>query len=52
MRFQKKRIQQAIDGTVKIREDKPVAEPDIKMAVAQLPEEFRKAREEAENGTK
>lgn len=45
----KNRIQQAIDGTVKIREDKPVAEPDPKMAVAQLPDEFKKAREEAGN---
>lgn len=48
----KDRIQQAIDGTVKVREDKPVAEPNLKMAVAQLPDEFKKAREEAGNGTK
>lgn len=41
------RIQQAIDGTVRVRPDVPVCEPNPKMAVAQLPDEFRKAREEA-----
>ena len=41
----KKRIQQAIDGTVRVRPDKPVAEPNPKMEVARLPEEFRIARE-------
>lgn len=45
----KKRIQQAIDGTLKIREDKPVVEPNPKMAVAKLPEAFRMARENAQN---
>lgn len=45
----KNRIQQAIDGTVKVRADKPVAEPNPKMAVAKLPEEFRLAREAANN---
>lgn len=43
----KKRIQQAIDGTVRVRPDKPVAEPNPKMEVARLPEEFRIAREKA-----
>lgn len=42
----KKRILQAIEGTVRVRPDKPVVEPNPKMAVAQLPEEFKKAREE------
>lgn len=46
----KERIQQAIDGTVKVRPDVPICEPDPSMAVAKLPEEFRKAREEAANG--
>lgn len=41
----KDRIQQTIDGTVKVRPDVPVCEPDTRMAVAQLPEEFRQARE-------
>lgn len=36
-------------GTTKIRDDIPVAEPNTNMAVAKLPEEFRKAREK-ENG--
>ena len=41
----KDRIQQAIDGTVRVRPDVPVFEPNTSMAVAQLPEEFRIARE-------
>ena len=45
----KDRIQQAINGTVKVRDDKPVTEPNPKMAVAKLPEEFRLARENASN---
>ena len=32
-------------GNARIREDKPIAEPDINMSVAKLPEEFRKVRE-------
>lgn len=41
------RIQQAIDGTVRVRPDVPVFEPDTSMAVAKLPETFRLAREKA-----
>ena len=41
----KDRIQQAIDGTIRVRPDVPVYEPDTSLAVAQLPEEFRAARE-------
>lgn len=41
----KERIQQAIDGTVKVRPDVPVCEPNPNMAVARLPEEFKQARE-------
>lgn len=43
------RIQQAIDGTVRVRPDVPVCEPNTSMAVARLPEEFRIAREKANN---
>ena len=39
------RIDQAINGNLKIREDKPVAEPNPKDAVAILPHEFAEARE-------
>ncbi|MBR3839599.1 MAG: site-specific DNA-methyltransferase [Erysipelotrichales bacterium] len=39
------RIKAAINGEIKIREDKPVVEPDLKASVAKLPDEFRKARE-------
>jgi len=39
------RIEDAINGNVKIREDVPVMKPDISSAVARLPDEFRKARE-------
>lgn len=41
-----KRIQSAIKGEIKVREDKPVMKPDKHMAVAKLPEEFRKMREQ------
>lgn len=41
----KQRILDAANGKAKIREDKPVIAPNERMAVAQLPEEFRKARE-------
>lgn len=40
------RLFEAINGEVKVREDSPVMEPNINRAVAKLPEEFRKAREE------
>ncbi len=39
------RLTSAIKGEVQIREDVPVAEPDLNTAVAKLPEEFAKARE-------
>lgn len=41
----KERIQKAIDGEIKIREDIPIKEPNTNTAVAKLPEEFRKMRE-------
>ena len=40
------RITDVINGDAKIREDKPVVEPNENEAVAKLPEEFRKVREE------
>ena len=46
----KGRIQQAIDGTVRVRPDVPVYEPNPTTAVAKLPEEFRMARKDAANG--
>lgn len=42
----RKRLKSAEDGTLKIREDKPPIEPNPNLAVSQLPEEFKKAREE------
>ena len=39
------RVKQAIKGTIRIREDCPIKEPNPNTAVAQLPEEFRKMRE-------
>ena len=39
------RIKAAAVGKAKVREDKPVIEPNQNVAVAKLPEEFRKARE-------
>lgn len=39
------RLEDASNGIIKIREDRPVVEPNMKTAVAKLPEEFRKARE-------
>lgn len=39
------RMNQAIKGTISIREDCPVIEPNPNTAVAKLPEEFRKIRE-------
>ena len=38
------RLNATIDGTIKIREDKPVSKPDLNMMVAQLPKEFEDAR--------
>lgn len=40
------RITAAANGTAKIREDKPVLIPDQNSAVARLPEEFAKVRED------
>ena len=42
------RLNDAADGKAKIREDKPVAEPNQNAAVAKLPEEFAKLREAQE----
>jgi adenine-specific DNA-methyltransferase len=39
------RIKAAIQGDIKIREDKPVMKPDLNAAVAKLPNEFRKVRD-------
>ena len=39
------RIEGVETGETRIRDDAPVAEPDTNMAVARLPEEFRKVRE-------
>lgn len=41
-----KRLKDAMEGKAKIREDKPVVEPNENMAVAKLPEEFARARGE------
>ncbi len=38
------RLKDTVKGSVKIRADKPVVEPDTNTAVAKLPEEFRKVR--------
>lgn len=40
------RLEESINGTVKIREDKPVAKPNANTAVAKLPDEFARARGE------
>ena len=39
------RLIEADEGTIKVREDKPVIEPNQNAAVAKLPEEFRRIRE-------
>ena len=39
------RITDAANGKAKVREDKPVAEPNPNTSVATLPDEFRKIRE-------
>lgn len=38
------RVKEAIDGKAKVREDKPIVEPNENTAVARLPEEFRRMR--------
>lgn len=40
------RVKDAINGNAKIREDTPVLQPNPNLAVATLPEEFRRMREE------
>ena len=40
------RLQEALRHEVKVREDKPVAEPDLKQSVARAPSHFRVAQEE------
>lgn len=45
----KDRLQQTIDGKIRIREDVPVHEPNMNSAVAKLPDEFRKVREGRSN---
>jgi len=45
----KQRIQDAIDGNAKIREDVPAASPNKNRSVAKLPENFRVAREKRNN---
>ena len=40
------RVSKAMEGTLKIREDKPVIKPNLNSAVAKLPKEFKAAREE------
>ena len=42
----KNRLNEAANGNIRIREDKPVVEPNQNTAVAKLPEEFRKIRED------
>jgi len=46
-----KRLRDAINGTLRIREDKPVVAPNPNAAVAKLPEEFKRIREK-KNGKK
>lgn len=41
----KQRINDVLNGTIKVREDVPVIEPDRNTAVATMPEEFIKAKE-------
>lgn len=41
----KDRLQQAIEGKIRIREDVPVCEPNLNSVVATLPDEFKKIRE-------
>ena len=43
----KDRIRQTIEGTVRVRPDVPVYEPNLNSSVAKLPDEFRIAREKA-----
>ncbi len=44
------RLKEAAEGKAKVREDKPVIEPNQNAAVAKLPEEFRVAREAHNEG--
>ena len=44
-----KRINDALVGEIKVREDKPVMTPNKNAAVAKLPEEFRLIREDQNN---
>jgi adenine-specific DNA-methyltransferase len=39
------RLKDASNGIIKIREDKPIVEPNANTAVAKLPDEFREVRE-------
>ena len=39
------RIDEALHGVAKIREDTPVAEPDLNTSVAKIPNEFKKKKE-------
>ena len=41
-----RRLKDVADGTAKIREDKPVAKPNVNSAVAKLPEAFARVRGE------
>lgn len=40
------RLEDTVNGKIKIREDKPVVKPNVNAAVAKLPDEFAKARNE------
>ena len=40
------RLEQTLEGTVRVRDDKPVYKPDPKSSVAQRPEHFRSASHE------
>ena len=42
------RLNDAAEGKAKVREDRPVSEPNPNAAVAKLPDEFRKVREQQE----
>lgn len=45
----KERIKEAVNGKIKIRQDKPVLVPNPNMAVAKLPKEFAEAREKKDD---
>lgn len=44
------RLKSAADGSLRVREDNPPAKPNPNTSVAQLPEEFKKAREDNTDG--